>query len=189
MNLLKANILPIGLGALGLILVLIGIFQMISRPSVNESLSFDTNTAESKEESLVVVDVEGAIVNPGVYKIPSNSRLVDALAAAGGLSEDADRDYVQKNINLAKKVADGLKIYVPRTGEEVLSQTASDSNGPVMNINSASQSELEALPGIGAVTAQKIIEGRPYSNISDLINKKVVGQAVFEKIKDKIAAN
>ncbi|MBI4097829.1 MAG: ComEA family DNA-binding protein [Candidatus Levybacteria bacterium] len=188
MNLLKANILPIGLGVLGLLLILIGIFQMVSKSSQKEPLAFDETKADSEEQALIVVDIEGAVINPGVYKISSQSRIVDALAAAGGMSEEADRLYVQKNINLAKKVTDGVKIYIPRAGEQVLSQAA-DAAGPVININTASQSDLESLPGIGAVTAQKIIEGRPYSDISDLTNRKIVGQSVFDKIKDKIAAN
>ncbi|MEK9207790.1 MAG: ComEA family DNA-binding protein, partial [Patescibacteria group bacterium] len=135
--------------------------------------------------------VEGAVMKPGVYKIGSNSRLVDALAAAGGMSEDANRDYVQKNINLAQKASDGLKIYVPRLGEQVLSasNSTSDSPGPVLNINSATFSDLDSLPGVGQVTADKIIQGRPYSDINELVERKIVGQAVFEKIKDKISAN
>ncbi|MEK9176222.1 MAG: helix-hairpin-helix domain-containing protein, partial [Patescibacteria group bacterium] len=109
----------------------------------------------------------------------------------GGMSEDADRDYVQKNINLAQKASDGLKIYVPRLGEQVLSasNSTSDSPGPVLNINSATFSDLDSLPGVGQVTADKIIQGRPYSDINELVERKIVGQAVFEKIKDKISAN
>ncbi len=192
MNLLKANILPIGLGALGLLLILIGVFQMVSKSPPKENLTFEQTKVEAPQSSsLIVVDIEGAVINAGVYKIPSDSRVVDALAVAGGLSQEADRDYVQKSINLAKKVTDGLKIYIPRVGEQILSESTinSNSSGPVMNINSASQKDLESLPGVGAVTAQKILDGRPYSEIADLLNKKIVGKSVFEKIKDKIAAN
>lgn len=188
MNLIRANILPLGLAGLGVLLILIGIFQMVSKSTNKEPLAFDDSKSETLETSLIVVDIEGAVIKAGVYKIPSDSRVVDALAAAGGLSEEADRDYVQKNVNLAKKVTDGLKIYIPRVGEEILSQST-DSNGPVLNLNSASQIELEALPGVGAVTAQKIIDGRPYQDIAELIERKIVGQSIFDKIKDKIAAN
>lgn len=181
----RQNLLPILLGLLGLVFVIIGLFQFFMNKSEPSPLVFE----EAKEvEGKVVVDVEGAVIKPGVYSLSSKSRTVDALAAAGGLSEDADRDYVEKNINLAKKVSDGLKIYIPRVGEQVLS-VASDKNGPVMNINSASSSELESLAGVGAVTAQKIIDGRPYSDIEDLLVKKIVSKSTFNKIKDQIAAN
>ena len=115
---------------------------------------------------------------------------MDVLAEAGGISEDANRDWVEKNINMAKKASDGLKIYIPRIGEEVLSISQNSAQaGAVININTASASDLESLPAVGPVTAQKIIDGRPYSQIGELIDRKIVGAATFEKIKDKISAD
>jgi competence protein ComEA len=188
MNLLKANILPLGLGFIGLIFIIIGLFQIISKPK-QEPLEFETVKGE-ESKSTIMVDIEGAVINPGVYELDSDSRIVDLLAAAGGLSEDADREHVQRNVNLAQKASDGLKVYIPRVGEEVLSLSASSGGaGPVVNINTASQLELEALPGIGQVTASKIVEGRPYASIDELLDKKVIGQSAFEKLKDQIAAN
>lgn len=182
----RPHLLPIAIGVLGLILIIIGLIQFLTRPSQEEPLVFEQGKEEQKQE--VVVDIEGAVIKPGVYKLSSDNRTVDALAAAGGLSEEADRIWVEKNINLAKKVTDGLKIYIPRSGEEVLSEQT-DQNGPVLNINSASQSNLESLPGIGPVSAQKIIEARPYGQIEELLSRKVVGQSTYDKIKDKISAD
>lgn len=188
-SILRQNLVPIALGSLGLILVLIGIFQFLTRRAEPSPIVFE-DSSESSEEK-IVVDVEGAVISPGVYSISSKSRILDALAAAGGLSEDADRDWVEKNINLAKKASDGVKIYIPRTGELVLSETSSSigTAGPVININTASATDLDSLPGIGTVTSQKIIDGRPYGQIEELLSKKIVGQATFDKIKDKISAN
>lgn len=187
-SLVRSNIVPILLGALGLILVLIGIFQFLTRKNEPSPIVFEDS---SEAEEKIVVDVEGAVISPGVYSLSSKSRILDALAAAGGLSEDADRIWVEKNINLAKKVTDGVKIYIPRIGEQVLSETSSNigTAGPVININTASATDLDSLPGIGTVTSQKIIDGRPYGQIEELLNKKIVGQSTFDKIKDKISAN
>ena len=186
---IRQNILPISLGILGLLLVGFGVFQYLSSKSDKPEIIFEDAREEEKPVE-IIVDVEGAVIKPGVYKLTSNGRIVDALAAAGGLSEDADRGYVEKNINLAGKVTDGLKIYIPRMGEEVLADdSGSGSSGPVVNINLASIQDLEMLPGIGEVTAQKIIEGRPYASADELLAKKIIGNATFEKIKDKIAAN
>ena len=117
--------------------------------------------------------------------------LDDAIKKAGGFAQDADREYIAKNINLASVVKDGQKIYIPKVGE-----TVSDSNGnalssnsksTLVNINTATESELDSLPGIGPVRAGKIIANRPYASINDLLTKKVLGEATFEKIKDQIS--
>lgn len=192
MNWAKENIIALSLGGLGLLLVLFGVFQFVIHSDKAQSdPTFDSIPAPSEAASVgeIVVDVEGAVLNPGVYKLSSTARTVDALAAAGGLSEDADREYVQKNINLAQKVTDGLKLYIPRSGEQVLSASSASGSGPVININQASESQLEALPGIGAVTAGKIISGRPYGSVDDLLNQKIVGSKVFSEIKDQLSAN
>lgn len=185
MNRVKENLLPLALGGIGLILVIVGAFQFIlQKPSEPALIVEEAKTPEQK----ILVDIEGAVLNPGVYQLTSESRVVDALAAAGGMSEDADRQWIEKNINLAKRVSDGLKVYIPRTGEELLSEEA-QIGGSVININTASTSDLESLPGVGAVTAANIIDARPFAQIEDLLARKIVGEATFEKLKDKISAN
>ena len=191
--LIRQNIIPLALGGIGVLLVLFGLFQIFANKQSQSSLVLEEE-GQTSEKSEIVIDIEGAVIKPGVYKLPGDSRTVDALAAAGGLSQDADRNWVEKNINLAQKALDGLKIYIPREGEEILSQSSSiqsnvGSGGPVVNINNATSSNLEALPGVGNVTASKIIEGRPYSAVEELLEKKIVGQATYEKIKDKVSAN
>lgn len=138
----------------------------------------------------VVTDVSGAVLKPGVYKLPGGSRVSDAISAAGGFSANADSQFVSKALNLAQKITDGAKIYVPQKGETVQGTSMESSSNSIsgkININGASQAQLESLPGIGPVTAGKIIGARPYSAIEDLTSKKVVGQKTFEKIKGAIS--
>jgi competence protein ComEA len=187
-QLIMRNLVPIFLGIVGLLLLLFGIYQIFQNNKSSEPSIVFEEAKEDEKTIEIIVDVEGAVMKPGVYKLTSDKRVVDGLAAAGGLSEDADRDWVEKNINLAGKLTDGLKIYIPRSGEEILSDSQSTgAAGPVININLASQTDLESLPGVGEVTAKKIIDGRPYASVEDLLTRKIVGNATFEKIKDKIA--
>lgn len=139
----------------------------------------------------IQIDIEGAVVNPGVYELPAGSRVENAIVTAGGLSEEADEELLAKTVNRAAKVVDGGKIYIPIKGESsTLYDVSGNSSGSLerlVNINSASQSELEALPGVGPVTAGKIIFNRPYQTLEELISKKAVGQSLFEKIKPQLA--
>lgn len=119
---------------------------------------------------------------------------------AGGITKQADSEWVEKNINKAAPLVDGQKIYIPNKSEQskVLSASKSDgeSTPPVspsvqvsgtVNINSASQKELEALWGIGPATAQKIIDQRPYSDVSELLSKKILKKNVYDKIYTELS--
>lgn len=179
--------LPIALSILGIVLIVGGIFAS----GLNK-----TKPREFPKESLVEnqkmisVDVSGAVNKPGVYQLTAGSRIEEAIKAAGGFSPDSNSEYISKYLNLAQLVSDGTKVYVPFEGESgSVSQSGAQVAGQQskININTASQSELEALSGIGPVTASKIISDRPYQSIDELLNKKVVGKSVFEKIRDQIA--
>ncbi|MBI2012688.1 ComEA family DNA-binding protein [Candidatus Curtissbacteria bacterium] len=128
----------------------------------------------------IVVHVDGAVAAPGVYKLTTDSRIGDAIKAAGGFAKDADT----AKVNLAAKIADGQKILIPKKGEADVKGLSLD--GGLININTASEKELDTLPGIGPVTAQKIIASRPYSDSGELLSKKVVSGSVYEKIKGLI---
>lgn len=172
----------ITLGLLGLILVGLGILGTNFLAQREEGI--EILPAEEAEGGDIFVDVQGAVEKPGVYKLSSDSRINDLLIAAGGLSAEADRGWVAKNLNLAQKLSDGAKIYIPECDE------APRSLGVVghskININAASKSELETLPGIGPAYAQRIIENRPYSTVDDLLQVPGIGPKKFEKIKEKI---
>ncbi len=133
----------------------------------------------------ILVDIAGAVEKPGVYGLKKDSRLVDALKAAGGLSADSDRYLVARSFNLAKKLADEEKVYIPYLEERTMA-IPEGIRVNLISLNSASLSELELLPGIGPKTAQKVIDRRPYSAIEDVLTKKAVGEKTFEKIRDLI---
>lgn len=189
---IRENLLPLFLGIVGLVFLVVGGFQLVSHLGNSFSdVTFEQTSPGPVSVQKIAVDVEGAVIKPGVYELSSGSRIVDALSAAGGMSEEADRDYVQKSINLAQKITDGIKIYIPRVGEQVLSvstNVVAGSNSTI-NINTASESDLDLLPGVGSVTAGKIIAGRPYTSIQGLLDQKVLTASVFEKIKNQISAN
>jgi len=195
----RQNILVLALGSVGLILFAYGLISLflLQKPADNDII-FETNEANSEKISNtakkdgITIDIAGSVMNPGVYDLPLNTRIQDAVAIAGGLSASADKEFISKNINLAAKLSDGAKIYIPQIGESVKGRTSttgitgSTANNQI-NINSASEQELDTLPGIGPVTSQKIISGRPYNSIEDLLSKKIVGSKVFEEIKEKIS--
>lgn len=131
------------------------------------------------ETTVILVDVGGAVIKPGIYQLAPDARVNDALVASGGLAQEADRDWISQNMNLAAKLTDGVKLYVPFRDE---TNTKKDQ----ININTASLADLDQLWGIGPVTAQKIIDSRPYAKIEDLLDKKIVKSNVYEAIKDKI---
>lgn len=134
---------------------------------------------------IIKVDIEGAVERPGVYEIPNDSRIQDVLITAGGMTAKASRKYVSENINLSQKIYDGQKIFIP---EENLERFILFKDEPfLISINTSTEQELDSLPGIGLTTARKIIAGRPYQNISELVEKHLVNQTTFNKIKDKIS--
>lgn len=199
-SVLKANLIPLILGALGLILVSVGAFALLSQKESSNTLEFEASSNSPQAStsgavaSKIVVDIQGAVIKPGIYSLPQGSRIHDLVVASGGLSGEADRDWASKNLNLAMKLSDGQKIYIHRVGEQILdgastSTISTTDASALININSASLKELDTLPGIGPVTAQKILDQRPFASISDLLSKKTVSSSVFEKIKDKITAN
>jgi competence protein ComEA len=202
----KSYYLPIGIFLCGLILLSIGLIQLSSTHNATNSQQAAAvqNSSPTSQTALksptgnpfgMQVDIEGAVVHPGVYKLPQNARVQDALIAAGGLSASADREVVAKSLNLASKLADGVKIYVPKVGEVAVQSAGSSdiAQGTVLgaatgliNVNSATLDQLDSLPGIGPVTAQKIINARPFSSVDDVLAKKAVTNSVFQKIKDKV---
>ncbi len=189
--------LPLILTLVGGVLLIGGIFSSRILPQTfSKSTATVSKPSQSYSPSLVKVDVSGAVKNPGVYSLNSDSRIEEAIILAGGLTDQVDKDYLSKRITLAQKVSDGMKIYIPKIGDSnapgvVSNQTqmmmSNGAVGELVSLNNGSAADLDKLPGIGTVTAQKIIDNRPYGDVSDLVNKKVVSRSVFEKIKEKIA--
>lgn len=190
--LLKKYWLPLALFSVGMIFFIYGLISFFGLASKSQTVTFksDSTTVSSpKFQDLIQVDIEGAVVMPGVYKLSSGAIVQDVLVSSGGLSVDADRNYVSKNINLAAKLYDGAKIYIPKTGDNATVVQSSGATGQqvLINVNTASVDALDALPGVGVATATKIIDNRPYAKPNDLLDKKVVSAKVFDQIKDRIS--
>ena len=139
----------------------------------------------------VTVDVAGGVKTPGVYELPANSRVMDAITAAGGAKSGTDTS----DINLARIVKDGEQIYVEPAfvaNTHVRSsptRAVIKKSGP-LNINRATSSELDSLPGIGPVLASRIVEYRkangPFLSVDDLLKVSGIGSAKFAQFKSKV---
>ncbi len=167
-----------------------------------------TQAEQAAAKAVITVYVSGEVVNPGLHEIEPGSRAVDAIAAAGGMTEEANADKV----NLAKICKDGMQVNVPRLSAKELRRLKStqekpfDGAGPQaaeqsayaadsteagysigrIRLNSATAEELEELPGVGGVTAQRIVEYRSrhgFNKIEDIMNVKGIGQAKFDKMR------
>lgn len=139
----------------------------------------------------VMVDVAGGVKSPGVYELPANSRVMDAITAAGGTRPGTDTS----DINLARIVKDGEQIYVESSVVTVVNAQGAPvhkvkrKTGPI-NINRATAGELDALPGIGPVLASRIIDYRktngPFLSVDDLQKVSGIGSAKFAQFKSKV---
>jgi len=163
-----------------------------------------TSGGDAASSGQIVVDVDGAVAHPGLYKLPPGSRVQAALAAAGGLSPQAD----VHRINRAAKLHDGQKLYVLSQGESTPPQAASSGQGcegqactsaeggvagsdaegqGLVNINTANAVQLTQLPGVGPAIAQKIIDYRtangPFTSVDDLTKVPGIGAAKLAQIK------
>ena len=155
-----------------------------------------------KENTKIIVHVSGAVVNEGIVELEEKARVADAIEAAGGVTEDA----YMRDINLASLLEDGMKVYIP-TKEEVMQKeensdyiigskniiennnVESKKSGKV-NINTATKEELDTLPGVGELTANKIIsyreENGKFKLIEEIKEVSGIGDSKFEQIKDLI---
>ena len=155
----------------------------------------DSSPEGTEPSRTILVHIGGSVGNPGVYELPEGSRVNDAVGAAGGFAEDAQVD----SVNLARTLTDGEQVLIPSTadvqasgqqtttGQE--SSTASAGSGKV-NINTATAEALDALPGIGASTAEKIVADReangPFKTIDDLKRVSGIGDKKYAQLADLI---
>ena len=169
--------------------------DLVENPSTNQNIS----STESLKENSIVVYICGAVNESKVISLTENSRIIDAIEAVGGLTEDADLT----NVNLAYLLEDGEKIYIPKKGEQnneksiitsgayfISDDLESSIPKTKVNINKAGQAELEGIPGIGPSTALKILEYRnqngKFHSIEDIKNVSGIGDSKLEKIKEYI---
>lgn len=147
----------------------------------------------------VVVDVQGAVLRPGVLQLATGSRVGEAIAAAGGYGPRVDAERAGRELNLAAELHDGDRIVVPSRDDPVsgagpqapgaATGSGGGGGGGLVDLNSATAAELDKLPGVGPVTAQKIIDARaekPFASVDELRERKVVGASTFEKLRDLV---
>ncbi|OGC03806.1 hypothetical protein A2276_08135 [candidate division WOR-1 bacterium RIFOXYA12_FULL_43_27] len=137
--------------------------------------------AEEKPR-FAVIHISGSVRNPGVYKLKEGERVLNAVKIAGGNYPSADLSAV----NLAERVKDGQKIVIPSKNPDPVAAQTTKSGTKKININLASQKDLETLPGIGPATAKRIIEKRPFAKPEDLLKVDRIGKKSFEKLKDYV---
>lgn len=181
--------------------ILAGVLVFVSRAPTGNPIVL----AAAPTEAPIAIDVTGAVARPGLYEFPTGARIQDAIDAAGGLLAEAN----SASLNLAALLEDGQQLSIPyKAGQEPVNTTptlelpssvtatpTSDPNVELININTASLEELEALPGIGPATAQKIIDYRapeshgPFATIEAIMDVPGIGPSTFDQIKDLITVN
>lgn len=177
---------------------LTGVFQNVTELTVTPEAGQKAPEENPASGKKLVVYVCGAVKEPGIYTLSEGSRLYEAVTLAGGFSAEADPSYH----NLARSIADGERIYILSidetkvltaeqqvSGEEGAKKETQGANTPI-NLNTASAEQLMELPGIGEARAADILEYRAkigqFTAIEEIMNVSGIGEAMFEKIKDKI---
>jgi len=168
----------------------------VNKPVNNQDI-FEEEAIEDKNKGgNIVVYVNGEIKNPGVYTLKENSRVENVIKAAGGFTEKADKE----KINLAKKLKDEDYILISKRVDELSNNTSNKETKPKeepsskepdkVNLNTATKEELKTIPGVGDVTAQRIVDYREekgsFSSIEELKNVERIGDKTFEKIKEYV---
>ncbi|MGF7056473.1 helix-hairpin-helix domain-containing protein [Brassicibacter mesophilus] len=159
---------------------------------------FEDFNDEAEDKKMIMIHISGQVKNPGLVELFEGDRVIDAVNKAGGLTSESDND----RINLARKVSDEEKIYIPKIGEVVEQDiqnivTFNDSNNineksDKININDAPKEILITLPGVGEVLADRIIEYRKnnkFADIEDIMKVSGIGSKKYEGIKDLITVN
>ena len=166
---LKEHAVVLVLCTAGVICLGYGLFSISQQQGSSQDQQFQSFTSVSPKKIVVsptiakqiTIDVEGAVAKPGIHLLPQNSRVQDAILAAGGMSKKVDRKNVAQNLNLAAPLTDGAKLYIPAVGEQMTTSGSNSNNSSgtvqgaatkMVNINQATEADLDALPGVGLVT-------------------------------------
>ena len=195
-----AFVLAFGSGSGGSVAVEGGV--PLDSASPGASSSSDSRGAAGSGQ-IVVVEIVGAVERPGVFRLPADSRVGDLVAAAGGYGPRVDADRAGRELNLAADLKDGDQIRVPSRDDAALPSArpaggggqgaggGPSAAGPI-DLNRATEGELDTLPGIGPVTAAKIVASReeqPFTAVEDLRTRKLVGEKTFASLKDLVTVS
>jgi len=180
--------------------------------SVGSAQPADAGALAGTGADVVVVEIAGAVQKPGVFRLPLGARVGDLIEAAGGYGPRLDAERASQGLNLAARLTDGDRVTVPSRDDVPAATTgtggtgggnvggtsggAATGGGPAagspIDLNRATTAELEALPGIGPVTAGKIITSREeqaFTAVEDLRTRKLVGAKTFDKLKDLVSVH
>jgi len=183
----------------GILLILVGVGGLFSKKEesvegttvVETTMLAEKTEVSTTQETVIFVDIKGAVKNPGVYQMKVGDRVKDALDAAGGLTEEAD----SQKVNLAQRVEDQMVIVVPKVGEEAEKIPAGETRKEAtkegkVNINTATVEELKTLKGVGEKKAEAIIEYRKkngsFKTKEDLMKVRGIGKKLFESFEERI---
>ena len=183
----------------GILLILVGVGGLFSKKEesvegttvVETTMLAEKTEVSTTQETVIFVDIKGAVKNPGVYQMKVGDRVKDALEAAGGLTEEAD----SQKVNLAKRLEDQMVIVVPKVGEEAEEIPAGETRNEAtkegkVNINTATVEELKTLKGVGEKKAEAIIEYRKkngsFQTKEDLMKVRGIGKKLFESFQERI---
>ena len=182
--------------AAGWLLLSGGVPDTASAPSAADGVASEAALPTASVAAIaggeLLVDVEGGVAEPGVQHLPVGSRIADAIFAAGGYSPDADLAAAARQLNLAAPLSDAQQVYVPRKGDTAgagASPGSGGSGGGLVNLNQATPEELDALPGIGPVTVQKIVtarQERAFRSLDELVERKVLTTSQLNTIRDQV---
>lgn len=179
----------------------VGVEGAVPIGSGGSSSASDIDLAsEAPSGRIVVVEIVGAVERPGVFRLPAGARIGDLVAAAGGYGPRVDADRAGRELNLAAPLRDGDQVRVPSRDDAVLPSPKSTAGGPgggggptaPIDLNHATETELDSLPGIGPVTAAKIVASReeqPFTVVEDLRTRKLVGEKTFAQLKDLVTVS
>jgi len=198
-------VLFIVLALIGLGAVVFGLYTLTSFSSqsylVGETASVASNSAFlSFPQGFIYIDLGGAVKKPGIYQLAVGSRLATAVSQAGGFTTQADSKYVSQELNLAQKLKDGDKIYIYSQAEKEYQQSAVefcqglnsvssqviDDGLAQISVNNATADDLQTLDGIGEKRAEEILASRPYRSLGELVEREVLTENLFGKIKNQL---
>ncbi len=175
--------------ALTIVLVGLGVAVFVTAVTPRGSTTViapDDDATAAPVEAVIYVHILGQVVRPGLYELPDGARAVDAVAAAGGFTEQADA----AGLNLARFVSDGEQIVVPAVGETAAGAAPGIAGDGRVNLNTADAAALDTLPGVGPATAANILAWREengrFESVEDLLDVGGIGEAKLDAIRDLV---
>jgi len=179
------------MGLVSTLLSILLLFQSSTASSIIQVQDLSSSVSNQPiQEVQVFIDIGGAVNRPGVYQFGSLPRLGEVVERAGGLQINADPAFISEQMNLSRKLSDESKIFIPFIGSPGSDELKVNSEGPQagskVSLNTASQKELESLPGIGEKRAQEIVQSRPFTTIEELQRKVGLSLKVFNEIKELV---